>query len=234
MEAIVLAGGLGTRLRAAVPDVPKPMAPVNGRPFLEYLLDYWIGQGISRFVVAVGYRHELITRHFGNAYRNIPITYAAEDPPLGTGGGLLNAAQELAEQGPVLVLNGDTYFGVALQPMLEFHRLRNAAITMALFEATEPGRYHCVETDRNDRVTNFVESGGRKNYAANGGVYVFSDLPGLQSRWTPGVPLSLESDVLPAEIENKAAVFGFESGAGFIDIGIPQDYARAAQILSGK
>ena len=94
--AVILAGGLGTRLRSAVPDLPKPMAPVAGRPFLEHLLDYWIAQGINRFVLSVGYRHESIVDHFGVAYKSAELLYAIEETPLGTGGALLLAAGKVA------------------------------------------------------------------------------------------------------------------------------------------
>jgi len=93
ISALVLAGGLGTRLRSAVPDLPKPMAPINGRPFLEYLLDYWINQGVDRFVLSVGYRHEIITEHFGNKYKEAQIEYVIEKTLLGTGGGCGTAHQ---------------------------------------------------------------------------------------------------------------------------------------------
>ena len=109
-SAVILAGGLGTRLRSAVPDLPKPMAPIGGRPFLEYQLDYWIVQGISRFVLSVGYRHEAIMQHLGTRYKGIELEYAIEKRPLGTGGGLLLAAEKASRGGPFLLLNGDTYF----------------------------------------------------------------------------------------------------------------------------
>ena len=109
-SAVILAGGLGTRLRSVVSDVPKPMAPVGGRPFLEYQLEYWINQGISRFVLSVGYRHEAITEHFGSRYKGVELEYAVEEQPLGTGGGLLLAAEKLKQDTPFLLLNKDTYF----------------------------------------------------------------------------------------------------------------------------
>src|SRR5262245_49936719 len=121
MQAIVLAGGLGTRLRATIGDIPKPLAPVRGRPFLEYLLAYWIGQGVTSFILSVGYRSEMITGHFGASFRGAAIDYAVEDRPLGTGGGLLLATTRLAADDPFLVLNGDTYFEVPLAALLKFH-----------------------------------------------------------------------------------------------------------------
>src|SRR5438067_6674889 len=124
-EAIVLAGGLGTRLRSAVADVPKPMAPIRGRPFLEYLFDHWIDQGIRRFTLSVGYRHEVIVDHFGKAYHGATIRYAVERSPLGTGGALLGTLATFSVEAPVLLLNGDTYFAVDVKRLSEF-AARNA------------------------------------------------------------------------------------------------------------
>ena len=108
-EAIVLAGGLGSRLKAAVPDVPKPMAPINGRPFLEYLVDYWAGQGVDRFVLSVGYKREVIEEHFAVRHKGMEMDYAVENQPRGTGGGLLLALKHLRRSGTFLILNGDTF-----------------------------------------------------------------------------------------------------------------------------
>ena len=140
MEAVFLAGGLGTRLRAAVSDVPKPMAPVQGRPFLERLLDYWIGQGVQRAVLAVGYMHETIRQHFGEKYRNCVITYSVEQQPLGTGGALVQALP-LVQAETFLVLNGDTYFAVPLPALTEFHQQRRAKVSLSLFRSDNP--YAC-------------------------------------------------------------------------------------------
>ena len=110
--AIILAGGLGTRLRGTLPDLPKPMAPVAGRPFLAHQLDHWIAQGVVRFVLSVGYRAVAISNHFGDRYRGVPIDYVVEPAPLGTGGALALAATKLRSNEPALLLNGDTYFDV--------------------------------------------------------------------------------------------------------------------------
>src|SRR3989344_6164126 len=112
MEAIILAGGLGSRLRATVPDLPKPMAPIHGRPFLEYLLDYWAGQGVSRFVLSVGYKRDIIEEHFATRYKGTEADYAVEDQPLGTGGGFLLRLNPLGRTGPFLILNEGTYLEV--------------------------------------------------------------------------------------------------------------------------
>lgn len=219
MEAVVLAGGLGTRLRAAVSDVPKPMAPVNGRPFLERLLDYWIGQGVRRAVLAVGYLHDTIRRHFGDQYRGCAIAYSVEDQPLGTGGALAQALP-LVHQETFLVLNGDTYFAVPLEALSAFHRQRDADVSMSLFRSDNP-RYTGISLGADGRVTAFTGHG-----LANGGVLVFerSALQGL-----PHGAASLEKDVLP---KLGGPVYGCVFDVPFVDIGLPEDWRAAANIIT--
>lgn len=138
--AVVLAGGLGTRLRSVVSDLPKPMAPIAGRPFLEYLFDYWIDQGIERFVLSVGYRHEAIVEHFGDGYRGATLHYAREPRPLGTGGGLLMALEHLTEADEnFLLLNGDTWFTLDLATLQQYAEQHHADCCLALFRNGNPG-----------------------------------------------------------------------------------------------
>jgi D-glycero-alpha-D-manno-heptose 1-phosphate guanylyltransferase len=230
--AIVLAGGLGTRLRSAVPDVPKPMAPINGRPFLEYQLDYWITQGISEFILSVGYRSEIIIEHFGSIYRGASVRYAIEEEPLGTGGGLLVAACQLNASGPYLVLNGDTFFEVPLAKLLDFHTNRQSDWTFSLFRTGEAGRYMGMRLAADGRIES-LRSGtaGQPGLLANGGVYLVE--PGIPecSGFTPGDKASLEDDIL-ARLSATSRLFGYECTGRFIDIGIPDDYHRAGQLLS--
>ena len=150
--AVVLAGGLGTRLRSAVPDLPKPMAPVAGRPFLEHLLDRWIAQGIDRFVLSVAYRHEIIQAHFGGRYRTARIDYVVEPAPLGTGGALLLAMSALDPEVPFLMLNGDTYFAVDLARLDDFARAHDAEWCFSLFRANEAGRYMGMQVESDGRI----------------------------------------------------------------------------------
>ena len=219
MEAVVLAGGLGTRLRAAVSDVPKPMAPVGGRPFLERLLDYWIGQGVRRAVLAVGYMYDSIRRHFGDEYRGCAIAYSIEDHPLGTGGALVQSLP-LVHGDTFLVLNGDTYFAVPLEALSAFHRQRCADATMSLFRSDNP-RYTGISLDADGRVTGFAGNG-----LVNGGVFLFerSALKGL-----PATVASLEKDLLPGM---KGAIYGCVFDAPFVDIGVPEDWRAAANIIT--
>jgi D-glycero-alpha-D-manno-heptose 1-phosphate guanylyltransferase len=215
VEAVVLAGGLGTRLRAAVSDVPKPLAPVGGRPFLERLLDYWIAQGVRRAVLAIGYMHELIEKRFGSAYRGCEIAYSVEEKPLGTGGALLHALPEL-KASRFLVLNGDTYFAVPLKPLEAFHHEKSAQVTMCLHRSRDP-RYTGVTLDANGRVTSL--GGGP---VANGGVFLFEKAD------FPKQAFNLEKDLLPG-IEK---IYGKVFDVPFIDIGIPEDWRAAEAIIS--
>ena len=170
-SAIILAGGLGTRLRSAVPDLPKPMAPISGRPFLEYQLNYWISQGVSRFVLSVGYRHEAIVQHFGPRYKGVEIEYAVEERPLGTGGGFLAAAEKVGRREPFLLLNGDTYFEADWNILQTYALEHDAHWCLSLFRTSEKGRYMGIEVSSEGRITSLksgIEQGSR---LANGGVY---------------------------------------------------------------
>jgi D-glycero-alpha-D-manno-heptose 1-phosphate guanylyltransferase len=217
MDAVVLAGGLGTRLRAAVGDVPKPLAPVGGRPFLERLLDYWIAQGVRRAVLAVGYKHELIRKHFGKAYRGCEIVYSVEDRPLGTGGALLKSLEFLQEKN-FLVLNGDTYFAVPLKALAAFHREKRAQVTMCLHRSRDP-RYTGVTLDGDGRVTSLA--GGP---FANGGVFLF------EKTQFPAQAFNLEKEILATIKEKYGCVFDVP----FVDIGVPEDWRAAETIIGGN
>lgn len=231
IPAIILAGGLGTRLRHTVPDLPKPMAPLNGRPFLEYQMDYWIAQGVQRFILSVGYKHELIERHFGSFYDGAEVSYAIEAEPLGTGGGLLLAIDAMRDAGPWLVLNGDTFFDVDLVALMDFHETRHADITLSLFPVENNTRYTGVEIDATQRIKKLksVSDGGRQ--LINGGVYLLAKtaLSGLPYRL--GEKVSFESDILEKALETDKRLYGHSCNGKFIDIGVPEDYARAAQLL---
>lgn len=232
--AIVLAGGLGTRLRDTVPDLPKPMAPVNGRPFLEYQLDYWVSQGIRDFTLSVGYKRETIIGHFGSAYRGAAIRYAIEETPLGTGGALLLAVAELENgNAPVLVLNGDTFFEVSLSRMSEFHQRSGSDWTFALFRTDESGRYMGMQVAPDGRIE-ALRSGtaGQPGLLANGGVYLVEPETLGTSGYAVGDKASLEDDILARLHRNGARMFGYESPGRFIDIGVPRDYHRASELLA--
>jgi D-glycero-alpha-D-manno-heptose 1-phosphate guanylyltransferase len=229
-SAVILAGGLGTRLRSAVPDLPKPMAPISGRPFLEHQLDYWIAQGIEDFILSVGYKHDVITEHFGEQYRNTSLRYVIEPEPLGTGGGLLFAiSQARPQNSPFLVLNGDTFFDVSLSDLSEFHFAQQSDWTFSMFRSKESDRYMSIQIAPNGEVLSLRS--GAKGGLVNGGVYLV-ELDSLISCQFPlRNKLSLEDDLFTDMKSLGKQLFGFESQGRFIDIGIPTDYFRSAEFL---
>jgi D-glycero-alpha-D-manno-heptose 1-phosphate guanylyltransferase len=229
--AIVLAGGLGTRLRGAVPDLPKPMAPIEGRPFLEYQLDYWLKQGVNRFILSVGYRAEVIMDHFGAIYRNASIDYAVEQTPLGTGGGLLLAAEQLEGEAPFLLLNGDTFFEVELAALRAFHTAHQSGWTFSLFRADEAGRYMGLDVATDGSIRDLRAGKGAIGALANGGVYLLEPAPLRKAGFRAGDKVSLEDELLPAFRAAGGTLFAMECTGKFIDIGVPADYYRAATLL---
>jgi D-glycero-alpha-D-manno-heptose 1-phosphate guanylyltransferase len=232
-SAIILAGGLGTRLRSVVPDLPKPMAPISGRPFLEHQLDYWIKQGISHFVLSVGYRYEVIINHFGNKYKDAELDYVIEKTPLGTGGGLLLAVEKVNQYKPFLLLNGDTYFAVDLQTLIEFSSTNDADWCFSLFRTSEEGRYMGLDVSPQGKITSLKSGTGR---LANGGVYWVNPaaLTGafIRENFSLGDKVSLEDDIFPAALASGQRLFGMEFLGDFIDIGVPDDYHRAPVLLT--
>lgn len=224
MDAVILAGGLGTRLRELVPDVPKPMAIVAGRPFLAWLAEHWIARGVQRLILSVGYRHEVVRDFFGDAWGGRPVLYAVESQPLGTGGGLLLALSLATPRATTLVLNGDTFFDVSLETLRRAHGESRATVTMALTAGRGATRYSGVRLDDTGRV---VELAARSTAAApmvNGGVYLVE--PGALPAGPASTPVSLEDELLPRLIASGARVQGVTCPGRFIDMGVPEDYRR--------
>ena len=229
ITAVILSGGLGTRLRSAVPNVPKPMAQIRARPFLEHQMDYWIGQGVSRFILSVGYQSQVIMDHFGASYRGISVEYAVEEEPLGTGGGLLLAARDLNET--FIVLNGDTFFSVNLEQLLQYHTEKKSEWTFSLFRANEIGRYMGMEMAVDGRILTLKSGTDQLSRLANGGVYLLNPSVLSKVSFVSGSKLSLEDDILSAIVANGGVLYGLECAGKFIDIGVPEDYFRAADVL---
>jgi D-glycero-alpha-D-manno-heptose 1-phosphate guanylyltransferase len=217
-------------LREALPNLPKPMAPVAGRPFLEYLLDYWIGQGITRFILSVGYKQDTIRAHFADAYRGVPVAYAVESSPRGTGGGLLLACQQLSSMKTFLTMNGDTFFEVRLGSFLSLHKSCQADMTIALHPSDNSQRYLGIELDTSQRLLGFRGSATSGVPYVNGGAYLIEPRV-LASYDLAKSPISLENDILPDLLRRKALLYGFPSDTAFLDIGVPSDFSRASSIL---
>lgn len=222
MEAIILAGGRGTRLQAALPDLPKPLAPIGGRPFLTLLLDYLDQQGFRRIHLSIGYRGQAIMDVIGHVHGNMELHYVREDSPLGTGGALRKALMETRDS-PVFALNGDTFFALDYRAMWTQHGESGAGLTVALRHAPDTTRYGRVET-QGSRIVSFREKGEAGEGWINGGIYL------LNRELFDGHALpetfSFEQDFLQRYRE-RLAPRAFLSDAYFIDIGIPEDYRRA-------
>ncbi|SUT89199.1 Glucose-1-phosphate cytidylyltransferase [Acholeplasma oculi] len=222
MEAIILAGGFGTRLQGVVKDVPKPMADVNGRPFLEYVLDDLIQAGFKHAVLSVGYKHEIIMNHFGSKYKDLDISYAIEEEPLGTGGAI-RFTLKIIKSDYFFVLNGDTLFRINYQEMIH-----PEPIVMALKYLNQNDRYGQV-TFKNGYVSSFIEKGSAsKEGYINGGIYRFHRAF-LESLMLPK-KFSLEKDVLEKHVFLKP-IKGVSFDAYFIDMGIPEDYQKLKEDL---
>lgn len=220
MKAIILAGGFGTRLRAAVKDVPKPMAPVNGRPFLELLVSRLVSEGISEIILSVGYLHEIIVKHFGDGRRfNASIIYCVEREPVGTGGGVRESLK-LAGAGDTLVINGDTYAAVDVKSLLAFHRRIQAAASMIAIPMDDAQRYGSVTVSVDGMVTAFAEKGTAGPALINAGFYVVNN---SIADVIPSGFVSLERDVLPVLAGNGRLAAQMQK-VSFIDIGVPEDY----------
>lgn len=226
MEVVILAGGLGTRLRSALPDIPKPMAPIAGKPFLWYVLKWISGYSVNKIVLSTGYKTEIIKDHFGSSFSNIPLEYAIEDKPLGTGGGLMNAVKSLTGK-DFLVINGDTFFPVDLKKLFIYHTDHSGFITVALKHMRDFSRYGTVEC-KGDFIVRFHEKEPCRDGLINGGIYVMNRKL-LISDDHPEV-FSLEKEILEKNAgRGVLRCLTFEDP--FIDIGIPEDYKRAAEIL---
>ncbi|MCB1918816.1 MAG: NTP transferase domain-containing protein [Candidatus Competibacteraceae bacterium] len=226
--AVVLAGGQGQRLRPMVADRPKPLADIAGRPFLTYLLDFWIEQGIRCFMLAVGYRWEMIAGQLGDDYQGARIDYAIESSPLGTGGGLLLALQQLDQDDrPVFVINGDTLFAVDARAMLTSHRKRQADLTLACCRQPDSPRFGALTLDTTDRVIEFSACSAPGECWINGGVYLLERSLATDSPR----PVALERELIPGWLAAERTVCAFRADAFFIDIGIPEDYQRARRLL---
>jgi D-glycero-alpha-D-manno-heptose 1-phosphate guanylyltransferase len=222
-ECIVLAGGLGTRLRSAVPDLPKCMAPVAGKPFLSYVIDHFHAQGVERFIFSLGYKYEVIEAYLDQTYAALPKQYVIEKEPLGTGGAIQLACRQATEKN-VLVLNGDTLFKIQAAPFAAFHQQHAACCTLALKPMQHFDRYGVVELQENGAVKSFREKQFYQSGCINGGIYALQ----IDAFLKEGLPekFSFEKDYLE-KLYTQRPMFGMVQDAYFIDIGIPEDFEKA-------
>jgi D-glycero-alpha-D-manno-heptose 1-phosphate guanylyltransferase len=229
-ECIILAGGLGTRLRSAVPDLPKCMAPVAGKPFLAFLIDYLLQQQVTKFIFSLGYMHEVIEDFIKSNYPQLQYQIALENEPLGTGGAIRLACDYATEEN-VIILNGDTMFNVDIQALLHLHINSKSDCTLSLKTMHHFDRYGVVETDLENNITSFKE---KKQYVTgniNGGVYALH-VASFKSISFPTI-FSFEKDYLEKYF-NQLKMTGCLFDGYFIDIGIPEDFEKAGRELGNK
>ena len=223
-EAIILAGGLGTRLNGVVKEVPKSMALINGRPFLEYQLNYLESWGINRVILSVGYKSEIISNYFKDKYKSIEIEYSYEDEPLGTGGGIKKAFEKVKGK-YAFVFNGDTFFDVDLRKLNTFRKKKDADVLLVLRFVDDIKRYGAISYDAENIITDFSEKNKKSGEGyINGGIYLINknyfqkfDLP---------EKFSIEKDFFE-KYYSTHDFYGFRCSSYFLDIGIPEDYYKA-------
>jgi D-glycero-alpha-D-manno-heptose 1-phosphate guanylyltransferase len=222
MEAVVLAGGLGTRLSTRLIDRPKPMALIAGRPFLEILLNQLVTAGCRRAILSVGHLRQVIMEAFGAEHRGMAIDYAIEESPLGTGGAIRMALQMVAEPA-ALILNGDTYLDVDYSALMAAHSAARTVMTMAITHVNDVGRYGGVVLSKG-RISEFTEKGQSGPGWINAGVYALNrDFP-----WSNHLPIrfSFEKDLLFPDLR-RLHPSAFPCDGYFLDIGVPEDLDRA-------
>ncbi len=227
MPAVLLVGGMGTRLRAVLPSTPKPLASIGKKSFLELLVRQLRSQGIRHLVMCTGYLADQIEREFGSgAAWDVVIQYSQESQPLGTAGALKLAQPYLSDVPDFLVMNGDSFIEIDFSRLARFHRARGGLATLAVRQVDNAHRYGTVQVDAGDRVTAFLEkSGGDSPGLVNGGVYIFNRAVFEQ---IPEGSASLEKDVFPRILGQN--VYALEQDGMFIDIGTPADYLRAQRL----
>ena len=226
-EAIILAGGFGTRLKEAVPDLPKCMAPVNGRPFLFYVINYLRSEGIERFIFSLGYKHEVIETYLHAEFPTLDFRCSIEKEPLGTGGAIMACCYKASEQ-TVLVANGDTLFKVNVRKALIEHIKHQADCTLLLKPMENFDRYGVVDLDDDDSIKSFKEKQFYRSGLINGGVYVLNTEQFLAEELPS--KFSFEKDYLEKYF-NTRKIYGAVQDKYFIDIGIPEDYSRVQHEL---
>lgn len=223
-EAIILAGGFGTRLQSVVKDIPKPMAPVINKPYLVYLIRYLKYYGVNHIVLSVGYLSEVIEEYFKKEYLGIKISYSKEKKPLGTGGGI-KLALEKCKKKNVVILNGDSFFDVNINELKKFHKKTKATVSLAIRKVDNVGRYGEVILNKETEIINFLEKSNKQESGLiNGGVYLMKK--DALNCFKPDTKFSLEQDYFQKNAgTNKLYAKQFDSY--FIDIGIPSEFKRA-------
>lgn len=232
MEAIILAGGMGTRLQPIVTDIPKVLAPVAKKPFIEYLFAFLKKSGVQKAVLSVGYKKEVIKEKYAHSYQGLQLLYSEEEVPLGTGGALQQALS-LCTSENIYVLNGDSLFLIELPSLMDLHKKRKASLAMAVKKLKESERFGGVIFEPDGKIISFREKEGKDNYI-NGGIYCIHS-PSFEKILNPFIPpYSLEKDVFPHALQQGFPFFALPATGYFIDIGVPSSFAKANEELKNS
>jgi D-glycero-alpha-D-manno-heptose 1-phosphate guanylyltransferase len=225
--AIILCGGLGTRLKKIFPEVPKSLVNINGRPFLFYILDYLKSQDIDNVILSIGYKaHDIITKIPKN-YQNLKISFSQEETLLGTGGAVIKAVKDFSIDNNFFILNGDTYFPIDLHQMIKYHTEKKADLTLGMTPVEDTKRFGRIEIHLDGKIKcitkNIIGLGH-----INGGVYFCHarDFIHLEVR-----NCNLEVDIIETLISNKKLIYCFESSASFVDIGTEEGWLESLKIV---
>lgn len=223
MEAIILAGGMGTRLRSVITNMPKAMAPIGDNPFLFYILNWLKKNKITRVILAVGYKSELIKKEFGENFHSIELVYSNEETLLGTGGAI-SLAMEKLKGDQFFIINGDTFFNINLDDFLTFHQTGRFDFSIGLKPMKNFERYGTINLDKNKKILRFDEKLPKNKGLINGGVYFANQ--SISKYFPTTAKFSFETDFMEKMV-TELSFGGFINDNYFIDIGIPEDYARA-------
>lgn len=229
-ESIILAGGLGTRLRSEVANLPKCMAPVAGKPFIHWVITNLVAQQVQRIIFSVGYMHQVVQDYVSNTYPNLSFFFSVEDKPLGTGGAILHALP-LCTEPNVLVVNGDTLFEINNNDLYNLHTGTDAACTLALKPMQHFDRYGAVSINSEQQIISFEEKKMMENGLINGGVYYLNKKIFCEQQLP--THFSFEKDFLQAKVQQLKMMAIINDGY-FIDIGIPDDFKKANQQIQFK
>lgn len=225
MQAIILAGGFGTRLKSIICDTPKPMAKIDEKPFLFYLVSKLHQYKFKKIIFSVHHLKEKVMEYFGTNFFGIEIEYAIENEPLGTGGAIMNSLNYISFDEPVFILNGDSFFNIDLTIMMDFHLNKKADFTISLKSMQNPTRYGLVEINENGFVKNFIEKSNNYDFGyINSGIYIIN--PKIFAKFILPTKFSFENDFM-CKYFNKILINTFKSDDYFIDIGVPEDYIKA-------
>jgi len=228
--AVLLAGGFGTRLRSVFPDLPKPLAPVRGRPFIAYLLDQLVTAGFTRAILCLHYKSEQIIGALGRNHGHLKLEYSVEPEPLGTGGAVRLALSHVNAP-RLLVMNADSFCAAPLADFISFHRAHGQPASITSVHVPDTARYGRLELAADGRVRSFTE----KNVASgagfiNAGIYILEH--GLVEGIPTGRPVSLETEMFPAWL--PLGLTAWKTSAPFIDIGTPESYAQVETYLNAR